>query len=146
ALKDKAAKADELAGYVNQVKPYIDVLVANPQLIRGPEAPKAAAPDADPKLVKLARSLDFYTADGKPDLERAAAHRQIVREEAQDIAKQMVGPVAQQTAQQQSQANFARFATQKLPNGQQVDRQILSKYWNSLPAEMTADPRAAYSA
>jgi hypothetical protein len=140
-LKDKAAKADELAGYVNQVKPYIDVLQANPSLMQGPQ-PKPAAPvDADPDLVEIAQSLDYYQQDGKPDLARAAKHQKILQREAHKIAQQMVQPVARQTATQQSQANFVRFANQALPNGQKVDQQLLAKYWQSLPAEMTADPR-----
>src|SRR6185295_11451838 len=32
------------------------------------------APQTDPRLVQLARSLDYFKADGTPDLDRAATH------------------------------------------------------------------------
>lgn len=145
ALKERAAKADQYEQYLVQKAPMLKVLEDNPQLFQQATQPQQApAPTgADPELVELARSLDYYDKNGAPDLERAVKHQQIIRREAQRIAQTMVQPLAQTTAQEASNANWARLVTQKLPNGQTINADILAKYWRSVPAQYTADKRVA---
>src|SRR5262245_51277364 len=66
-LKERAAKADAYENWINQNKPKVDFMDQNQHLWQQPK-PQAPPPDADPKLVRIAKSLDFYTTDGKPDL------------------------------------------------------------------------------
>lgn len=143
--KERAAKADQLEQYVNQVRPYIDVLVANPDLMR-PQQPRVEAPappEADPDLVELARSLDYYKGDGTPDLDRALRHQAIIERQATKIAQRMVGPVQQNADQQRAAANWQQTVATKLPNGQPIDQTLLANMWRTLPPAYTADPRVA---
>src|SRR5262245_27620450 len=70
ALKEQAKHAQQLQEWVNTNKPKVDFMDQNQHLWQQPKPP-APPPDADPDLVEIAQSLDFYTTDGKPDLKRA---------------------------------------------------------------------------
>jgi len=74
AFQEKAARVDELEQFAREAKPYVEFLKANPDLLKSKDsAPPAAgaAPPADAQAELLAKTLDLYTADGKPDLSRA---------------------------------------------------------------------------
>ncbi len=144
--KSLKTEKSQMEAFLLEAAPYIKVLQDNPQLFQqrqAPQAPPAPPTQADPELVELAQSLDYFDKSGQFDLQRAAKHREIVQRQAAKIAQQMVAPLAQQTDQERSNGNWARFAQAKLPNGQPIDPNILGKYWRAVPANITADPRAA---
>lgn len=138
AARSEAKGFKQQAGQYEQFlvenAPYLKVLKENPNLFQQAAQPREApAPsNADPELVELARSLDYYDKNGAPDLERAQKHQTIIRREASRMAQQMVAPLAQSNAQQTTQATFAKFANTKLPNGQQINPQTLAKYFGAL--------------
>ena len=132
ALKERAGQADRLAQENAQLRPYADFVQQNPQLYQRPPTPSITQHAADPKLERIARSLDFYTTDGKPDLTRAKAHQDLVRDEAREMAQEVVGPLAMNTYERQANTNWQRAATAKLPNGQPIDTGMLTAAWQSV--------------
>ena len=142
AAKETASRVTQLEQELAAAKPYEQFVKANPSLLQ-PQVPAAPPPGADPELVELAQSLDYYKADGTPDTTRAAKHQTIIRREASKMAQQMVAPVAQSHAQAQSNANYAVVVHEKLPNGQPLDQRILNQMWASLPVDQTANPAVA---
>lgn len=142
-LKAQTARLEQLEQYARDAQPYVDFIKQNPQLVQQRQQPQAPTADADPKLVKIAKSLDFYTTDGKPDLERARNHQALIREEAQEIANQVVQPVAMNTYSQAAQRNWQTAVQEKLPNGAAIDTNLLTIAWQGVqrvnPAAL-ADP------
>lgn len=145
-LKEKAGRVDALEAELAKARPYQQFVEANPQIVAQAIAPPPAAPvdpKADPELVELARSLDYFNADGSPNLDRAAKHQQIIQRQAQQIAERMVAPVAQGHAQSMSNNNWQQVVQEKLPNGQPIDPAILGEFWRHLPVSETAKPQVA---
>lgn len=146
AVKDKAAVADQLYTYVAQVKPYIDLLQQNPQLLsRVPqsETPPPAKAEDDPAVIELARTMDLYTTDGQPDVARAAKLRTLVRTEAEAIAAESVKPLRDQTAKEKSASNFQRALLVKSADGRSPDKDTLAAMWREMPVDYTSDERVA---
>src|SRR5713101_1462653 len=145
AFQEKAARVDELEQFAREAKPYVEFLKANPDLLKPKEpAPSpSAAPPADPQAELLAKTLDLYTADGKPDLVRANTVRALVSQTAQQIAQQTVAPYQERSAQEQSARNFQVALSVKDANGRSPSPQALAQIWRTIPAAQTADPNVA---
>lgn len=108
-----------------------------------PPPPKPAGPLTPDEALEYAKDLDLYKVDGTPDVDRAqrlATKQQLI---AQKQAQQYVQPLIQHTAQGQSRTNLETAAAFKDANGHVVDRSILEGVWNSVPAEMSAQPQIA---
>lgn len=145
ALKEKAGKADEYAAWIAQNKPYVDFIQQNQHLLRQPQPQQAAPPEADPQLVQIARSLDFVKSDGTPDLDRARQHQTLVRQEARQMAQEVIAPLAVQTYSDRATQNWNAACQEKLPNGQQIDHGLLRTAWQEVQRQnpaILADPRA----
>lgn len=148
ALKEKAAQADQQAAWIAQNKPYVDFIQQNQHLLRQPQQPAPQQPTGTPtqedaELEELARSLDFYTSDAKPDLRRAKVHQQLIDRQAARIAQQVVAPIAINTYTDQANRNWHTAVQEKLPNGQPIDANLLRTAWVAVgrqnPAQL-ADP------
>lgn len=143
----RAQRADELEAYVNDARPYVEFLRANPNLLtpRQPDpAPAApAAPDADPEAVEVCRLLDLYTPDGQPDLKRAAQFLVISDRRSDRRVQQAVAPVHQTRFEEQSARNFHLASQYKDPSGRPVNIKALEQIWRTVPAEQSADPNVA---
>ncbi len=136
ALKAKAAENDSLRSQLAQASPYVQFLQQNPQLMQRPVEPPPAPVGGDPELIELATSLDYYTPQGQPDLERAKRHQGIVQREARKMAEQ----------NDASMRNWQAAVQEKLPNGQPIDQTLLRAAWGEVSRQnpaMTADPRVA---
>ncbi len=144
ALKEKAARVDELEQFAREAKPYVEFLKANPDLLKPRTAPAAQPePVADPQSELLAKTLDLYTADGKPDLGRAKTIQTLISQTAQQITQQTVAPYQERTAQEQSARNFQVALTVKDASGRTPSPQALATIWRTMPAAQTADPHVA---
>lgn len=143
--KTKAADADTLRNTVAQLQGSLATFQHLQQQLQHPPpaAPPADAIVADPDLLDLARSLDYYTPTGEPDLARAGKHAALIQKQATKIAQQMVAPMQQNAAHQQSAANFQRALRTTAPNGAKPKETTLTWMWQNLPPEYTADPRVA---
>lgn len=144
-LKAKAERADQLEAYVNESKPYVDFLRANPDLLkpRTTPEPKADAPTVDPNTLALAKTLDLYDANGQPDVQRAQTIRSLIDTTAKQHAAAAVQPFEQSRAQQASAANFNHALAIKDANGRSPSKEALTHLWRNMPAEKTADPQVA---
>lgn len=142
ALKEAAARGQAAEQYAAQAKPYMDFLAANPHILQQPSNTPAPT-GADPEVEALARELDLYTPKGELDTARASKIIDRQQRIAQQAAAAAVRPVREQTAQQQSAANFQRAAAVKLPDGSTVDPNALAQVWAGMPAELSADPQVA---
>jgi hypothetical protein len=136
ALKEKAAKFDEVSTWYAQHKPYVDFLQANPDLLKPRQAPApapapTATPEQDEALVSLARTLDLYTPEGKPDAARAATIRNLVKSEAKTIAQEAVKPIAEMTTRERAQVNYQHALNVTMPNGQKPNPATLAAIWKN---------------
>lgn len=145
ALQEKAAKADQLEAYVADARPYVEFLKNNPDLLKPrPQAPAAPAePTHDPQAESLAKTLDLYTADGKPDLARANTLQQLITSTAQSIADKAIGPMHERNHQDQSARNYQIALTVKDADGRSPSPESLTQIWRTMPAHQTADPNVA---
>lgn len=145
-LSDRAARADQLEAALRETEPYVRFLKANPGLMerQQPAAPAAQAePVPDPQAELLAKTLDLYTPEGKPDIGRAAQLQKVITSEAQRIASQAIAPVHERNYQQQSAQNFQQALTIKDAQGRTPSPEALTQIWRSMPASQTADPQVA---
>ena len=145
ALKDRAARADQLEAAVAEMRPYVEFLRQNPGLTQrqAPTPSAPAAPEADPDVEQVARDFDLYTPDGKPDLPRAARIHARQQTAARQAAADAVRPVQQQSAQQQSAVNLRMAMSAQMPAGVHLDPAALQTFWQALPPDLTADPNVA---
>ena len=114
ALKPLAQRAAELEQQVNEFRPYVDFLRSHPTLLQPQAQQEPVKPSQadDPALVELAKTLDLYTADAKPDTARAAKIRELTRLEAQAVAQQAVAPVQEGAWEQAAAQNLQWMVSQ----------------------------------
>jgi hypothetical protein len=146
ALKDRASKADAYEAELAQMRPYIQFLQANPQLLqpRTPEpVPAHQAPAEDPDALEAAQMMDFYTSDGKPDVARGAKWLALQDRRNQRQTQEAVRPYAEQSQQERSQVNFMRAAQIADADGRKPSEAALREVWSNMPAELTSDPKVA---
>ena len=146
-LKQRAARADELEGWVTQARPYVDGLRNRPDLLEQLQRPKAA-PDAaqvpDEVAERLARTAELYTPEGRPDIERGRMIASTVRQLAKEEAQAMVAPAMRLTAQQTSTQWFRQALQVKDQQGRTVSEAALREAWGTVPAELIVqDPQIA---
>jgi len=136
-LKTQAERAAQLEQELNQSRPYVEFLRANPHLTqaRPPEPQAPPDPKADPDAVEAARLMDFYTSDGKPDVERGARYLALQDRRAGRAAQQAMAPTVQQNLTSQAQANYTMLRGFKLPNGQALKQEIVDGIWMSAARE-----------
>lgn len=142
AAKEQLAQIPQLQQALAQMQGRIATFEQLRTDLQRPQAPPATT-DADPDLIELARSLDYYTGDGTPDVHRAAKHRDINRRDAQRIVQQMMQPLQQQNAQTRSTANYHAALQIQSPQGVKPNKATIDWMWQNLPPEYTADPRVA---
>lgn len=136
--KAKAAQLDQIRGEWDAIQPLIQ------QVKNGTyQPPQQSKPQISPETLQYAKDLDLYKPDGTPDVERAQRILDRQAALAQEQAQRLVQPIYQNTAQQQSAANFEAAASFKDKSGFQVDRGILQNLWSMLPAELTSQPGVA---
>lgn len=153
ALKPMAQRASELEQQVQQFAPYVQFLQAHPELLTPQPAAQrqAPAPQDDPALVELARTLDLYTADAKPDTARAAKIRDLTRGEATAAAQQALQPVQERSWEQSAAQNLTWMVSQKDAFGRPLEERYVVEsvrsIYGSLPRgealRVLADSRVA---
>lgn len=132
-------KLNEQQAAIQQLQPYVQFIAANQHLFtqQGQPAPAPApsAPDADPEAVELARTLDLYTPDGKPDAARALKLVTLVDRRAQHHAESAIRPMEDTTARERAGYMYQRALVTKATDGRMPDPQILQRLWTQ------TDPR-----
>lgn len=145
ALSVRAAEADRLAAENAQLRPKAEFFDANRQIFERPVPAPVASPhlSADPDAIEAARLMDFYQADGSPDVERGAKWLALQDRRAAGRVAEAVAPMRQQTAQDQSAVNFQRALQVKDADGRTPSQESLRAVWSAMPPEYTADQRVA---
>jgi len=148
ALKQKADQFDQVAGYVNQVRPYIEFLQANPGLMTRTQqetrpTPVTTTQPQDEKAEALARTLDLYTSDSQPDVKRARTILGIIDDAAETKATAKVKPLEESTTRERSQFNFQRAMVTKAPDGRSVPKEMLEAIWSRTDPKITSTEEGA---
>lgn len=147
-FKDKADAYDQTVHYVQSVRPYIDFLQANPDLMTRTTQQTAPSPvtttqPVDDQAEELARTLDLYTADGQPDVKRAQKIRTMVKTEAQSEAEAQLRPLQDSSIRERAQHNYHRALVTKAPDGRTPDRQVLDALWSRTDPKVTSTEEGA---
>ena len=147
ALKEKAEAYDNTVQYVQSVRPYIDFLQANPDLMtRTTTTHQPAAPTQEPvdeQAEELARTLDLYTAEGKPDVRRAQKLRGLIDAAADAKAESRVKPLQESTLRERANHNYQRALVTKAPDGRTPSRQVLDALWARTDPSITSTEEGA---
>jgi hypothetical protein len=140
-LREKASRLDQIKGEWDAAQPALQHARSLQQ--QQQQQQKAAGPLSEQEAIEYAKDLDLYKTDGTPDIARA--QRLAARQEAlaEKQAQRYVQPLQQASAQQQSAANLQVVSTWKDATGATVDPAILRELWQTMPAEMTAQPNIA---
>lgn len=146
--KEKAARFDEFSGWYTQNKPYVDFLQAHPDLITqrqqpAPQAAPAPVPEDDPELVNLARTLDLYTPDGKPDAKRAAALATFVDKRSGSQAQEAIKPLHEMSVKERANVNLRDALAATLPNGMKPNPDVIRQIWQNGDPKMLATQEGA---
>jgi hypothetical protein len=148
ALKGKADQYDQLAGYVHQIKPYVDFLAANPTLMTRTQQETApttttTTQPVDEGALELARTLDLYTAAGEPDVLRAQKVQKIIKVAAKAEATAEVEPLRESTVRERSGFMYQRALVTKAPDGRTVDRATLDAIWSRTDPKISSTEEGA---
>lgn len=148
SYKEKADAYDQVAQQWNQVQPYIQFLKENPTFMsrtaeQTQPTPTTTTQPVDPEAEELARTLDLYTADGKPDAARAVKITKIVDRIAEQKAEAKVKPLAESTTRERAQHNYQRALATKAPDGRTPDRNVLDALWSRTDPSITATEEGA---
>lgn len=145
ALKQRVGTLTALESEVQELrglKPYADFLKANPHLLQQPQPPAAPQPQGpDPELEQYARRFDLYTADGKPDVQRAQAIREDTAKIARQEAERLIRPVETQTLAARAAQNLNWIGQQKDPYGRPITEQAIAAAVAPLISGMTEEQR-----
>ena len=146
--KEKADAYDQVASQWNQVQPYIQFLKENPTFMTRTQeqtqpTPTTTTQPADPEAEELARTLDLYTHDGKPDTARALKLMKVVDKVAEQKADAKVKPLAESTTRERSQYNYQRALATKAPDGRVPDRNVLDALWSRTDPSITSTEEGA---
>lgn len=146
-LSALAAKAQELEAWRRENEPALQFLQNNRDLliqrVQQPEPVAPAAPQVDPDALEAARLMDFYRADGTPDIEKGQRWLALQDKRAGKLAEDRVRPILQQTAQDQANLNFQRALQIQDANGETPSRESLQAVWAAMPPDLVADQRVA---
>lgn len=148
AFKDKAEQYDQTVQYVQSVRPYIDFLQANPDLMTRTttthQAPQTVTQEpVDEQAEELARTLDLYTAEGKPDVRRAQKLRGLIDAAADAKAESRVKPLQESTLRERANHNYQRALVTKAPDGRTPNRQVLDALWARTDPSITSTEEGA---
>jgi hypothetical protein len=133
---------------VLQNREAVEFVAKNPQLLTRtlestqPTAVTTTQP-VDEGAEELARTLDLYTADGKPDVKRAQKVRQFIKTEASGEAEARVRPLAESTVRERANHNYQRALVTAAPDGRKVDATTLNAIWQRTNPEILATEEGA---
>lgn len=147
-LQEKANRFDEASQYLDQAKPIIEQIKANPDLVRlaknPPKVEEPLGPLSPEEAVEMAKDLDLYKADGSPDTARAQKIAKRQESLAERKAQQYVAPFHQQNAIQQSAHMRNLVLSQKDEQGNaKFDPQAVDAVWKLVSPEESAKPEIA---
>ena len=140
-LKTQAAKSGDLEAQVavlqgqmsaqNPILQAAQALLAAQQAQPAAQTPQGPSPEALAELEAIARDLDLYQSDGKPDLARAYRIHQRTVNSARAIAEQATKPIIEHSASQEVDWMIERAKVTEW-QGQRADPVILESHVNKI--------------
>jgi hypothetical protein len=124
-----------LSQQVSQMTPYVQAYHAAAQ-----QQQPVAEDDTD--AIELARTLDLYTPEGKPDLDKAKKTQALINKLAGHQVQAAVAPMQQQSLAQRSQHNLNRALNTEV-RGRKPDPAITRALWARLDPAVTANEEQA---
>lgn len=145
ALREKAAKADQLEQWQRENEPALRFLQNNRDLLiqRQQPAPEPPKPTVDPDAHEAALLMDFYKPDGSPDVEKGARWLALQDRRSGRLADERVQPLVQRTQQEQANLNFHMARGIQDVNGETPSEESLRTVWQVMPVADLADPNMA---
>jgi hypothetical protein len=154
AARTSAERATQLEQQIAQLQAQVQQTTAKAQaydaavLAQRPPETTQQPPEDTKELEELARVIDLYTADGKPDIDRARKVQALQQRTAEQVVQQHVAPIRQQSLKQQAATNLLRAKETVAPNGTKADPAALDAIWARLAQQeggmaILADPQAA---
>lgn len=120
--------------------PLVDVAKA----LLDARQPAAAMPAVDDtEAAALATSLQLYTDDGRPDVQRGAALLEVITKRAEAQAQATVRPVHQQALEHQAAVMFERAQATKDPSGAAPDPEVLRQVFSRVDPSVSSTPQGA---
>lgn len=155
ATKGEAAKAtglqvevDRLKAEQEEARPWIEAaktIAATRQLQQDRPQDRPAEPDPalQAELAEVARDLDLYTADGKPDLDKAKRIHERTQRVATQAATAAVAPSEHQALQQRASAMYQRAILTAAADGSKPDPEILRDVFARVGPQLAATEEGA---
>lgn len=150
-LRPKAQSAEQTEAWVDSVRPLLTKLKDRPDIVKaimeGSEpalgAPSVAAqadtgPLSTEEAEDLARTLELYDVEGKPDTKRAQKMALTMAKMAGVEANKTMAPVTGAMVTAQAGTLKAQYAGLKDKSGRSVNGQVLDQMFKLVPAELVA--------
>lgn len=153
-LREAAARGEQVEQQMEVLRPLLARLKNRPDIVAAAMAPAAPGPigpqspyGQDPGeqiLAKhdaedLARTLELYTAEGSPDIQRARKIALFMRRTGGEEALRVTAPVQQTVASGQAHSLQAQYSQMRDKAGRTVNPQILQQMFSIVPASLIAE-------
>lgn len=163
-LQEAAARGEQLGQWFQQINPLLEKLKSRPDIVaavmrdqlatapvQGQYGPQPQEPQDPGEAIlpkqdaeDLARTLELYTPEGVPDLQRARKIALMMRGMGRQEALGATAPIAQTMAAGQAGTLKQQYAQVRDKAGRTVNNQVLEQIWNIVPPELIArDPAVA---
>lgn len=151
-LQPQLEQAARVAQQVEEIRPYAELIKANPQLIEMAQqatrhsAPQTIQPEHDQDAVDLAQDMGWYVpATGELDVARGQRWLAKLDARATRKAQAEVEPIRQQTVQGQAAVMRQRVAAIRDKSGAPVaSEESLNQVFSMVPPELSANPQVAF--
>lgn len=156
ATKGEAAKAtglqaelDRLRAEQEEARPWIEAAktIAATRQLQSQDQLQDRPTEPDPalqaELADVARDLDLFTADGKPDLDKAKRIHERTQRVAHQAAQQVVAPVHQHTIEQRASQMYQRAILTTAQDGSKPDPEILKDVFARVGPQLAASVEGA---
>jgi len=156
ALRPKAQDAEQVAQWVESVRPLLAKLKDRPDIVRAvmEGQPTLAGNQAQPPVPTgplpldeaedLARTLELYDAEGKPDIARAQKMAGKFAKLAGAEASRTVAPITGAMVDAQAGTLKGQYAGLKDKAGRTVNPAVLDQMFKLVPSQLVAqDPNVA---
>lgn len=150
-LSQQVQRAAAIEQQLEQLRPTLDIIRANPRILEAVKAGTHATPghvdqpDDDQEAKDLAEDNGYYTTTGELDVARA--RRVLDRIEAR-VAKRMeaqIAPLRAQTHSQAAQAMRQKVSTLRTKDGAPMaSTESINEIFGMVPEELQGDPRTAF--
>jgi len=138
-LKGRVEQGDQAQQWIHQNRAYIEFLQQNPDFLK-PHAPEPvpaapAGPVVDPEAEEAAKLMDFFKADGTPDLDRGARFLKMQQRRADQATAAAVQPLTESRQREQAQQNYQYLTQLTYKDGSKINPAIVNAVWTQAMKE-----------